>query len=216
VVNEASIHVKAAIEMRQYANRKMAQAAADDSNDVPWGERHDCFIADFCQNMECPYFGASQPGDTYYMSPRSVFCFGVSNTGRKDHFLNAYIYLEGEAKKGGNNVASLLMKHLKDEGFIDHAQGPRKELSFIMDNCGGQNKNRMVLRLALLLVELGWYKEVNFSFLIAGHTKNSCDRLFNILKLKYRESDVFSIDGKGGLIQLLNECKLVHAVSVKE
>jgi len=65
IVNEASIHVKAVVEMCQFANTKMAQAAADDSNDVPWAEWHDCFIANFCQNMECPFFGASQPGDTY-------------------------------------------------------------------------------------------------------------------------------------------------------
>jgi len=141
-----------------------------------------------------------------------VFCFGASNMGHKDHFLHAYIYQEGEAKKGGNNVASLLVKHLVDEQFIDSTQGPCKELSIVMDNCGGQNKNCMVLQLALLFVELGWYKKVNFIFLIAGHTQNSCDRLFNILKLKYQESDVFSIEGKGGLIELLNECNLVHAV----
>jgi hypothetical protein len=73
-----------------------------------------------------------------------------------------------------------------------------------MDNGTGQNKNKMVLRYALILVELGYYKEVNIIFLVAGHTKNACDRLFNALKSKYRESDIFSADK---LIEVLSVAK---------
>jgi len=82
-----------------------------------------------------------------------------------------------------------------------------------MDNCSGQNKNRMVIRLAPLIVELGLYKKVNFAFLVARHTKNSCDHLFNILKLKYRKSDIFSIEM---LVKTVNQCHLVDAVRAKE
>ena len=63
-----------------------------------------------------------------------------------------------------------------------------------MDNCGGQNKNNMVLRLSALFVELGLYDKVNFIFYIVGHTKNACDRWFNILKRKYRKSNLYSYD----------------------
>ena len=38
------------------------------------------------------------------------------------------------------------------------------ELTFIMDNCAGQNKNNMVLHLAAYLVEAGYFKTVNFVF----------------------------------------------------
>jgi hypothetical protein len=44
-----------------------------------------------------------------------------------------------------------------------------------MDNCGGQNKNKFVLSLATLYVELDYYKQVNIIFLVAGHTKNAAD-----------------------------------------
>ena len=78
-----------------------------------------------------------------------------------------------------------------------------------MDNCAGQNKNKMVLRYALILVELGYYKEVNIIFLVAGHTKNACESLFmwpsfQALKSKYRESDIFSADK---LIEVLSVAK---------
>ena len=67
-----------------------------------------------------------------------------------------------------------------------------------MDNCAGQNKNKMVLRYALILVELGYYKEVNIM------TVFSCDRVFNALKSKYRESGIFSADK---LIEVLSVAK---------
>ena len=67
--------------------------------------------------------------------------------------LFAYGYREDGGAKGGNNVASLLLKSLRDFNFImDNRTGSR--LSIIMDNCSGQNKNRHVLRLALWLVEM--------------------------------------------------------------
>ena len=41
----------------------------------------------------------------------------------------------------------------------------------MMDNCGGQNKNRFALYLALWLVECGYFKKVMFMFYIRGHKK---------------------------------------------
>jgi hypothetical protein len=61
-----------------------------------------------------------------------------------------------------------------------------------MDNCGGQNKNSVVLRLDLYLVEMRYFLTVEFIFYIRGHTKNACDRMFNRVKLKYHKKDIFS------------------------
>jgi hypothetical protein len=99
--------------------------------------------------------------------------------------LHAFVYDEGDGgKKGGGNVASLILKLLRlPEIDLMEKEEAGGELNFILDNCSGQNKNRMVLRLANLLVESGVLKKVNFLFLVGGHTKNPCDRMFNILKL---------------------------------
>jgi hypothetical protein len=51
----------------------------------------------------------------------------------------------------------------------------------------------MVLRLPLYLVEYGFYEEVEFVFLIVGHTKNPCDARFNSLKLTFRHSNVYTM-----------------------
>jgi hypothetical protein len=75
----------------------------------------------------------------------------------------------------------------------------RKQLNIVMDNCSGQNKNNTVVRLATYLVEKGFFGEVNFIFLVVGHTKNIADRLFNTLKKLYRKKNIFSMG-------MLTEC----------
>ncbi len=106
--------------------------------------------------------------------------------------LYAYGYREDDGGKGGNNVASLLMQALHDLGWLLSGRSG-KRLSIIMDNCSGQNKNKHVLRLALWLVELGYFQHVEFIFYVRGHTKNVCDRMFNLLKIKYRSSNVYTM-----------------------
>ena len=73
-------------------------------------------VIDYGQNMQMPWFGHGQPRETYYYTP-----LNVSNLGIVDCFndtLYAHIYHKGEGKKGGNNVASLLIKQLHLFGWI--------------------------------------------------------------------------------------------------
>jgi hypothetical protein len=86
-------------------------------------------------------------------------------------------------------------------------------MNIIMENCAGQNKNRMVLRLAPLLVELEWYFRVNMIFLVAGHTKNAADRLFNLLKKEYRLSNIYNMEM---LVNALSKHELIDAIKVGE
>ncbi len=39
-----------------------------------------------------------------------------------------------------------------------------------------------------------YFKRVSFVFLIVGHTKNACDRLFNSLKHEYHKKNIFTMD----------------------
>jgi hypothetical protein len=69
---------------------------------------------------------------------------------------------------------------------------PSKVINFVMDNCGGQNKNRIVLRLLSFLIKWKITKVAKAIFLVKGHTKNDCDRLFNTMKKDYRKSNSFT------------------------
>jgi hypothetical protein len=101
-----------------------------------------------------------------------------------------YAYQEFTARKGSNNVASLIMQYLYDKFWLRKGS-PGKKLTIAMDNCSGQNKNNVVLRLALYLVEMKYFRTVEFVFYIRGQTKNACD-MFNKMKLKYHKKGIFS------------------------
>ena len=78
-----------------------------------------------------------------------------------------------------------------------------------MDNCGGQNKNGTVLKMGAYFIERGWFKKVNYIFLIKGHTKNACDRMFNLFKVKWHKSNVYSLKQA---IDVLNAVENVTAI----
>ena len=191
LIKKAAIHVQQAQAQaqRKYANQKIAEAVEDCQKKHE--DRRYVFVADYSQNIELPFFGNSQPGDTYYFSHLKVNVFGVVDCCIPGGSLGAHVYHKGNGKKGGNNVASLLMKEFQEKGLL-RKDKRGKELTILMDNCAGQNKNNMVLRLALYLVEAEFFEKVSFAFYIVGHTKNACDRWFNTLKKQYRRSNIYT------------------------
>lgn len=190
---EVAKHIHEANSMRLMANEAIKRAKQCKEDGVDDKNTELCFVADYAQNLSLPYFGSTQPGETYYYTPKTVPLFGIVDCAPRDEVLHAYMYEEDDGGKGGNHVASLLMQHLSDQGYLVK-DSPKKKLTVIMDNCSGQNKNRMVLRLPPFLVELGYFDEVVFLFLVVGHTKNIADRLFNITKMLYRKTNVFCMD----------------------
>jgi hypothetical protein len=125
--------------------------------------------------------------------------FGIVNhshdygNGNIDNHMYCHVYHEGVGKKGGTNVASLIVKTLREMKLLrDNEVGG--ELNVIFDNCSEQNKNNTVLKLAMWIKEMCYFKRVSFVFLIVGHTKNACDRLFNSLKHEYRKKNIFTMD----------------------
>ena len=191
IIAKAALHVNQAGDQRRLCNSKIKEAEDDLAANLSFGDSPQVIICDFGQNISCPQLAKSQAGDTFYWSALNVFIFGIVDTAIRGGALDAYVYHEGHGKKGGNNVASLLMMFLGKKGWL-RKKDPGKELTIIMDNCGGQNKNNHVLRLALILTEIGYFKKVTFIFYIVGHTKNACDRWFNTLKKHYRTQNIWT------------------------
>jgi len=191
---QASRHVVMAQVMRDVYNRIKKFVELLFKARVQWKFMVLAFVLDFSQNLNVPSYSEEQPGETYYFSPLNAYLFGIY-TFIHDR-LKAFVYLEGEAKKGGNNVASMIIHFLK-ETFIELKElykelgmkndGPIDSIYLFFDNCGGQNKNRFVIRLLHLLVLSGICKNAFAIFLIRGHTKNDCDRMFNLVKINYRK-----------------------------
>ena len=99
-----------------------------------------------------PHFGSEQPGGIYYFSPLGIYFFGLVLPYLANDSLLCQCFTEGEGAKGGNYVSSMLFNSFKLDGFFDTGQkdGPMGEFALIMDNCGDQNKN-----LLMLMAEIG-------------------------------------------------------------
>lgn len=199
LILDAAEHVGMAKTQRDFVNEKKAEAFAD--KDKINSDRTYCFTADYCQNLYVPNFAGEQPGETYYISPVNAFTFGIVDNSQQPTKLAAYCYLEDQGKKGGNNVTSMLWQEMKRKGLVPEYDAnnnipeghvPAKEVNIVLDNCGGQNKNRMLLRLLFFMVKRGLCKVARAIFLIRGHTKNDCDRMFNLLKINYRKQNIYT------------------------
>ena len=196
---QAAEHVKMARAQRALYQAKVADAVADATEGKDHAERRYTFVVDYGQNMELPVYNKEQPGITYYYSPLSIYNLGMVDhahvyvDGRVTEHMHCHVYHEGVGKKGANNVASLIVKTLRGLNLLreDSVGG---ELNIVFDNCSGQNKNNTVLKLAAWLMAMGYFKSVQFIFLVVGHTKNAADRLFNSLKHEYRKQNLFTFD----------------------
>ena len=71
---------------------------------------------------------------------------------------------------------------------------PLKHLAVAADNCSGQNKNKAVIKFCCWLAEANFATKVTLLFLIKGHTKNDCDREFNLLKEGQDGEDIWTAD----------------------
>ncbi len=172
-----SQHVSNAQVQCLYYKALVCKARLDCKNNLSHSDRSYTFVVDYGQNMEVPFFGETQPGDSYYYTPMSVYNLGVVNSGHlhdgenepKDH-MHCHVYDEGIAGKGSNNVASLIMKTLHDLKLLKNDESGG-ELNIFFANCSGQNKNNTVLKLVPFLVEMEYFKGVNFVFLVVDIQK---------------------------------------------
>lgn len=184
LILKAAKHVEMAKTQRDLYNEKK-RLAKETPNEVR------TYTIDYAQNTYMPHLGDEQPGETYYYSPVNVYTLGIVNTGMVPMKLYAHVYYEDEGKKGGNNVVSCMYRQLFHDGFLAGDRKHVPEMNFVFDNCGGQNKNRMVLRFLLYVIQKGACDIANALFLVKGHTKNDCDRMFNLMKLEYRKKNSY-------------------------
>ena len=71
----------------------------------------------------------------------------------------------------------------------------------------------MVLRYALYLVEKGIYKAVELVFLVCGHTKNVCDRLFKELKQRFHHKNFYNMSQMVSVLNVSYKVNVIRATS---
>jgi hypothetical protein len=108
--------------------------------------------------------------------------------------------------KGANIVISLVHHFLEN-----HSLGAIN-IHLNADNCCGQNKNNTFLQYFMWRVLTGKSKSVNYSFLPVGHTKFSPDWCFGLLKKKYRQSEVSSLQDIKTVVERLASVNVTQLV----
>lgn len=100
--------------------------------------------------------------EMFYRRQLSCYNFGISI----GDTLHSYMYMwdENEGGRGGNEIASCLLKVL-NMGITE-----KKTLIIWSDNCAEQNKNRMMVFLCLFLVAVGLFECIEQRFLVNGHS----------------------------------------------
>ena len=120
-VNLVRNHIEEAREMRALCVEK--EVLAKKTKDLPFKERTITLVGEHAQNLGLPHAGEEQPGDTCYFSPLSLFCFGLVDTSKNDGKMSAFACTEGMGKKGGNNVASMIL-HCLNQLLPGLVKGP--------------------------------------------------------------------------------------------
>ena len=123
---------------------------------------------DYAQQIHYPY-NDQQPGPAYFLTARKCQLFGVCCEAQSKQV--NYLIDEAEITgKGANTTISLVHHYLEN-----HSLGEENALLHC-DNCVGQNKNNAFVFYLLWRVMTGKHKAISLSFMVAGHTKFSCDR----------------------------------------
>jgi hypothetical protein len=156
---------------------------------------------DYAQNLALPSV-PDTPSQWYFLSLVGVSLFGLhcSPLGKNYNF----IYSERKGGKGSNEVATMVRQ------FINKHGGEwSKVLIVYADNCGGQNKNNVVLKFLLSLAHTGRFEEVRYHFLVKGHTKNACDRGFGWVRKHVMRQDCWTVDQLAAAVEQASEASEV-------
>ena len=112
-------HIEEARSMQKLARELVRYGKVCTIGNLPPLRMRVVIIVDFCQNIQILSFLRDQPSAVYFFVPLNVYCSGIVDCNSiEDHF-HVYMYSDAEGGKGGNEVATLIMKYLSDKGYLD-------------------------------------------------------------------------------------------------
>ena len=103
--------------MHHLARTAVEQAKEDFQIKVPSEQMHVLVIVDLYQNVQLQSHKKDQPGKTYFFVPLDMYILCIVNYNSEKEHLHAYMYTEAEGGKGGNIVASFIMKFCSNRDY---------------------------------------------------------------------------------------------------
>ena len=163
---------------------------------------------DFAQQVHYPS-NPLQPGPIYFLTPRKAAIFGVCCEAIPRQ-VNFIIDEASDTGKGANTVVSLL------DYFFSHYGLGESTASLHADNCSGQNKNNTMVQYLMWRVLTGLHHTIKLHFMITGHTKFSPDACFGLVKRKFRQADVSSLDDLARVVEESAACNICQLVGAQD
>lgn len=196
IVQQQQEHIRHACTEREAYKAACAQAEANIQNnlaDINLNEpKPACsfpgmihYSYDYAQQLHYPT-DPQQPGPIFFKTPRKCGLFGVccESLSRQVNFL-----IDESVSTGKGADATISYVH---SFFEKHGLG-ETETYMNADNCGAQNKNNAFIWYYLWRILTQLHEKINYSFLIAGHTKFSPDWCFGLLKKRVRRTFISSL-----------------------
>ena len=127
-----------------------------------------------------------QPGPIYFKTPRKCGILGVMCEAVPKQ-VNYLIDEASDVGKGANTTISYIHHFFQNHGLGE------THVHLHADNCSGQNKTNYFIWYLAWRTILQLDESINYSFLIAGHTKFGPDRCFGMIKKAYKVKFVSSL-----------------------
>lgn len=164
--------LKIKLELHQRRAAAMQNDLKQEAEDAKLNHNKIVITFDMQQTLPTPLLTV---GEAFYLRKAWTYNLGVHNCG--DGQATMYMWTEDIAKRGSEEVASCLLKHLTSRPTTG-----QEDLIIYTDNCGGQNKNWLLMLLWIQLVREKKYKTIEHRFLVSGHTYLPSDRDFAIIE----------------------------------
>jgi hypothetical protein len=131
---------------------------------------------DFGQGIALPHYGHVRPSCDYFNSNLMLNMYVMADISRNEN--SVFLYDERCQKKDKDALCSLRLSfHLEQLNRCrQENRSPPEYFVSIRDNCVGQNKSNVTLKLASYL-SLSFYKRVLIVYLIPGHSHMIADRV---------------------------------------
>lgn len=139
-------------------------------------------IFDFQKVLILPFADVST---FYYKRNWNMYNFSVFCTTTGQGY--CYTWLETEAKKGGNEVATCLERFVK----FEMGRNPdTKEIILWADNCFGQNKNKIVFSFCLWAAK-HYNVKISLKYLTKEHTQNEVDSVHAAIERRRKHHKLY-------------------------